>query len=60
MNPQIEWENRVFDAITEEAGVTRSDAQALVEAELLKDPDVLQRGWLDRLSPITVALKLLA
>lgn len=59
-NPQIQWEDRVFDAISEEGGVSRSDAQALVEAAQVKDPDVLQRGWRDRLSPITVALQILA
>jgi len=60
MNPQLEWENEVFEAISKEGDMTRSDAQAIVDAKLLGDPDFLQRGWRERLSPITVALQVLA
>lgn len=42
---RIEWENSVYDALCDLGEMTRSDAQALIEAQDAQGYDVLGQAW---------------
>lgn len=44
---RIEWENAVYDALCDLGEMTRSDAQALIEAQDVQGCDVLGLAWAD-------------
>lgn len=59
MNTRIQWEDQVFGAMSEAGGLSRSDAQAVVEGQQIQGRDVLEQGWRDRLSPAAAAARIL-
>lgn len=49
---RVKWEEAVYDAIETDYEVSRSDAQAIVEAE----SDALESAWREELSPEDAAI----
>lgn len=56
---RIEWENSVYDALCDLGEMTRSDAQAMVEAQEVQDRDVLASAWADGITAEQAARLLL-
>lgn len=45
--PRNDWESAVYDLLSEQGGMTWSDAQAMIEAQELQGNDVLASAWAD-------------
>ncbi|WP_299998195.1 hypothetical protein [uncultured Cedecea sp.] len=55
----IEWENSVYDTLCGLGEMTRSDAQAMIEAQEMQGRDVLASAWGDGVTAEQVARLLL-
>ncbi len=57
---RVEWENDVHDALCDQGGMSLSDARALIEAQRIQGHDVLVMAWVDDLTAIQAAKRILA